>query len=1168
MSIRRHSGDPGSGRDTGSDARTRERKLSKRIWDRIGLNFGAKSGARARAERDKAPPRPTAKRAEALARLLFGDAAEPVWGNGARLGGRRTSSTNLEAARAAATWAAQLAALITSDAFRRDVLAALAAGAATPASQAEPAPPEELLAAALKKVDDPLEPSWVAADVARLKEPFPSWEAFWAVFLGLQGVRWAAEQALPPEERALYFEQVSRARALLLAAPGSAVVLRVDVDPDTRRGGDTPRALVVSRVFGAGPRRMCVRARGMSDGALIAYVNVTSPEGGPGGVEMKTVLPFDLNADLSGDMHVEVADAHDGASQGPGGRLSSDFSLAAEAMTLRRIDAVLAAGDWDGAEQMIDSAISRAPDTLKPRVAAVEMALWRRNLERAAALLKAADVPADAEWVRLEAALSAARAPELSVAPLDAAAGGAKRPEDLSPEDLSPANQSPAAMSPAALGTAVRTALSPLAASQLAAAPAGPRAAAVSMLSSTPAALLACAARLEPAALPWLKAEWALGVARTAAQQDQHGAALAWANAALSRSEASPQVRDGVISLCTELDTPAAVSLALAQAQQEEALRDETHKGLYLAALEARLCELDPRRDRAQLSERLNAERAAAEMASKEQAAKASEADPFDSSHAMYLAEARALTSDLRGAVELLTKLVAQAPADLGRRLSLLAALEQLEAPERVIDTAEPALFDETAFLFHARALRASGQLEAAWSALDARGRKQAPRASLELRLETARAAFQLGDFISALTAAEAALEARPGSRAARRLAVASAVEAGAGDTEALERAAAHLEAWESNDPVPAPEDAVPASDRLDIPLYRATLAHAVGDPETGLGQLNALWRRLGLREVFRRPSDSPYVEDPLAELTVLPAAAARPGENAHSDTFDADTFDADAFDPDDQPPSATKNGPLVSVVMATHNAAPFLKTALSSLFAQSHQNLEVIAVDDASDDDSLDMLRVWAAGEPRLRVVPRTENGGMFVARNVGLQKASGVYVAFQDADDWSHPDRLARCLAVLEAQPDLIAVTADSIRVDSAARPLIRPNAEISGENWSSLVCRRAPALERVGFFDSVRAEADEDFIRRLELAFGRWAVARMREPLLLARDRPGAVDADVAIGVARGGPGTFRRAYRAAAARWRDEIAAGRASARLPFPLETRPFKVPAALSPERN
>ena len=609
---------------------------------------------------------------------------------------------------------------------------------------------------------------------------------------------------------------------------------------------------------------------------------------------------------------------------------------------------MLAAGDWDGAEQMIDSAISRAPDTLKPpRVAAVEMALWRRNLERAAALLQAADTLDGAERSRLEASLTAARtsAPVL------------------------PSKQS-STVSPAALGAEIKAALTPLVATKLAEAPAGPRAAAVSILTAFPAALLACAARLEPKVLPWLSASWALAVARTAAQQDQHAAALAWAQAALSRGEASPEMRDAVVMLCGYLDTPASVAFALQNARQESALQKEPHKALYVASLEARLCELDPTRNRALLLKQLDAERAAVE-----EGFKSTEAEPFDPSKALYIAEARALTNDLRGAVELLTKLVAQAPGDLGRRLTLLAALEQLDAPERVIEAAEPALFDETVFLFNARALRASGQVETAIAAVKERENNTPTAPSLELRLESARGYFQLGDFNQAMAAAEAALSIRPSSRAGWRLAAASAIEAGAADADSMERAAGHLEAWESCDQITEPADALLVKDWLDIPLFRAALAHASGDPETGLGQLNALWRRLGLREIGLRPNASPNAAERLADFIAAPVVEPAPdsGEGV------------DILDPDDQVAAPGSQGPLVSVVMTTHNASGFLKTALSSVFAQSHHNLEVIAVDDASSDSSLNMLRAWEAEEARLHVIARPHKRGNFCRPEYG---------------------------------------------------------------------------------------------------------------------------------------------------------------------------------------
>jgi glycosyltransferase involved in cell wall biosynthesis len=96
----------------------------------------------------------------------------------------------------------------------------------------------------------------------------------------------------------------------------------------------------------------------------------------------------------------------------------------------------------------------------------------------------------------------------------------------------------------------------------------------------------------------------------------------------------------------------------------------------------------------------------------------------------------------------------------------------------------------------------------------------------------------------------------------------------------------------------------------------------------------------------------------------------------------------------------------LVSVVVPVHNAEQYLDAALKSVFAQSYTRIEVIAVDDGSQDGSVDILKRYA---DRV-VLVRQENSGAAVARNCGVQKATGEWIAFLDADDVWSPKKLQR--------------------------------------------------------------------------------------------------------------------------------------------------------------
>ena len=87
------------------------------------------------------------------------------------------------------------------------------------------------------------------------------------------------------------------------------------------------------------------------------------------------------------------------------------------------------------------------------------------------------------------------------------------------------------------------------------------------------------------------------------------------------------------------------------------------------------------------------------------------------------------------------------------------------------------------------------------------------------------------------------------------------------------------------------------------------------------------------------------------------------------------------------------------SVVIPVYNKAPFLKECLESVFAQSFQAFEVIAVDDASTDGSLDVLR--SCTDPRLRIIELERNVGPGGAAQRAMDAAQGEYILRVDADD-----------------------------------------------------------------------------------------------------------------------------------------------------------------------
>lgn len=90
-----------------------------------------------------------------------------------------------------------------------------------------------------------------------------------------------------------------------------------------------------------------------------------------------------------------------------------------------------------------------------------------------------------------------------------------------------------------------------------------------------------------------------------------------------------------------------------------------------------------------------------------------------------------------------------------------------------------------------------------------------------------------------------------------------------------------------------------------------------------------------------------------------------------------------------------------VSIIMPVFNAEKFLEKSIGSLIKQTYRNIEVLCIDDGSNDDSLDILNAFAQKDNRIKVFSQ-ENSGPAFSRNKGLDNSTGDYIMFCDADDW----------------------------------------------------------------------------------------------------------------------------------------------------------------------
>ncbi len=115
----------------------------------------------------------------------------------------------------------------------------------------------------------------------------------------------------------------------------------------------------------------------------------------------------------------------------------------------------------------------------------------------------------------------------------------------------------------------------------------------------------------------------------------------------------------------------------------------------------------------------------------------------------------------------------------------------------------------------------------------------------------------------------------------------------------------------------------------------------------------------------------------------------------------------------------------LVSVVMGVHNEKKeHLKSAFESLFRQSYQNVELIVIDDASNESCKLVLKELCDNRPNVKIVHNDINQGLTKSLNIGLQLAKGEFIARMDADDIATPDRLEKQVDFLNIHQDIAIV------------------------------------------------------------------------------------------------------------------------------------------------
>lgn len=258
-------------------------------------------------------------------------------------------------------------------------------------------------------------------------------------------------------------------------------------------------------------------------------------------------------------------------------------------------------------------------------------------------------------------------------------------------------------------------------------------------------------------------------------------------------------------------------------------------------------------------------------------------------------------------------------------------------------------------------------------------------------------------------------------------------------------------------------------------------------------------------------------------------------------------------------------NIPKVSIIVPVYNSERVLSTSMGSILNQTWSNIEIIVVDDCSTDESLKIINSFAEKDDRVIVLSTNQNSGAYVARNVGLQVATGEFVTCHDADDWSHPRKIEQQALNLLENENVVANLSEQFR---ATEELIvcrrKQHTAFLSTNMSSLMFRREPVKSMLGFWDSVRFGADGEMLRRMKRVFGEEAIFLLKSgPLSFTRYLNSSLTENSAFGF----PGYYygaRKEYVEAFNYYHES----NTTYRYAFPQEKRPFAIPEAMKPNRK
>ena len=168
----------------------------------------------------------------------------------------------------------------------------------------------------------------------------------------------------------------------------------------------------------------------------------------------------------------------------------------------------------------------------------------------------------------------------------------------------------------------------------------------------------------------------------------------------------------------------------------------------------------------------------------------------------------------------------------------------------------------------------------------------------------------------------------------------------------------------------------------------------------------------------------------------------------------------------------------MISVIVPVYNRAHLVTKTVASILGQTYRNIEIILINDGSTDDSLEIIQALQLGNPGVIHIIDQENQGQTIARNQGIKKANGKYIAFLDSDDLWLPDKLEHQIPLFDQGVGLVYGGVEFINecgettgfdpCDPSVQGNIYPQLLVKNRMTGGSVVVLSEALATVGLFD----------------------------------------------------------------------------------------------------